>query len=175
VEEVIGLDFSEIQKHMELQAKEALRVVGLEIEAIIKKYIKRLWYDRTFNNKHQYTRTYDYINSLTVSPVKTIASGQYEITIYFDTNKIKPREPDGLDRWSSHQNITNGQSSAQFIPEWIEYGQKSKIYSYAGAYPMTHALEEIRQTQFHIRRIQSILASKGIIVGVTGYVKLKRM
>lgn len=169
------MDFNELQRYIESQAKEALRVVGFEIEAIIKKYIKRLWYDRTFNNKHQYTRTYDYINSLTVSPVKTIAQGRYEITIYFDTSKIKMLPPDAPGRWSRHVDITGGTSKADMIPEWIEYGQNSSIYSYKGAYPMTHALDEIRETQFHIKRIQAILASKGISVGVTGYANLKKM
>ena len=167
------MDFNQMQRYIEAQAKEALRITGMEIEAIIKKYIKTIWYD-AYTPK-AYTRTYDYLNSLTVSPVKTIGVGQYEINIYFDTSKIRQRPSDGHGRWAAHTNVTNGASFAEALPGWIEWGRLSSIYPFAsktGGQPMTTAFEEIRNTKYHVKRIQSILANKGIFVGVVGYEKL---
>lgn len=170
------MDWNELQRYIESQVKEALRQTAIEVEQIIKKYIKRVWYD-AYTPK-AYTRTYDYLNSLTVSKVKTVAPGRYEIDIYFDTSKIKPRPSDGVGRWPSHQNVYTGKSFAEYLPEWIEYGKLSSIYPFStktGGQPMTSAFKELKHTQFHLKRIQSILNSKGIFIQITGYTELKKM
>lgn len=135
-----------------------LEIIGEEIKQKLRDNVDKLWYS-TFT-PYQYERTFEYINSISVSKAKRIENG-YEVVIFFDTDKINPYPPPAPGKWSKHQSITNAQDVSEMIPIWIEEGQNSPIYSYAGAEPVGVTKEQLEEEKFLQKRMMELLIAQG--------------
>lgn len=163
-------DFNNLESlyhYLNVQIQDSLRLVAEQVEDILKEYVMQNWYNRPdFNPSNRYTRTYEYINSITVDKVSIDANGNYYVTLYFDTNKIRPYPSDGAGRWSRHESITDGEDVSEHIPLWIEEGNNPNgghpIYEYPGAHPVRDTKEYLQSTNYHVNKIIEILKEKGI-------------
>ena len=158
-------DLKRVMQHLERHVKFSLEEVARVVEEEIKDYIKRNLYDKY--EPQAYTRTYDYINSLTIRKAKKIGNG-YSVEIFFDTDKIMPRPPDGAGRWSRHSSITSynrggsGDDVSDMIPVWMEYGTSGSLWDRDGIYSIENTKKIMEQTKYHLHEIVKILKSRGI-------------
>ena len=67
-------------RHIEKNISNSLHYIALEVEKIMKEYIMKHLYNAY--TPEDYTRTYDYINSLRIKKVNKTNSG-YQVEIYF--------------------------------------------------------------------------------------------
>lgn len=162
-------DLQKMMKYVEKHVKFALEDVAKVVEEEIKYYVKTNLYDDY--EPSAYTRTYDYINSLTVKKANKIDNG-YEVELFFDTDKIFPRPPDGLGRWSRHSSITSyntggsGDDVSHMIPHWLEYGVSGSLWDRDGIYSMENTKEIMEQTKYHLHEIVKALGKRGIMAVV---------
>lgn len=162
-------DLKRMLQYAERHMKFALEEVAKIVEEEIKDYIKHNLYD-AYSPTH-YTRTYDYINSLTVGKVKKEGSG-YTIEIFFDTDKIYPQPPDGVGRWSRHSSITSynnggsGDDVSDMIPIWIEYGTSGSLWDRDGIYSMENTKKIMEQTKYHLHEIKKVLEKRGFKIDI---------
>lgn len=161
-------------QHLEKHVKFSLEEVAKIVEEEIKDYVMKNLYNE-YTPTH-YTRTYDYINSLTVKKARKEGNG-YAVEIFFDTDKIYPRPPDGdgkggLGRWSRHSSITSyngggsGDDMSDMIPLWIEEGVSGSLYDRDGIYTMENTKKIMEQTKYHLHAIKAILEKKGFKVEI---------
>ena len=116
--------YTQLARQLEIHTKEALRLVSLEVEKMMKDYVM----DSLYNNysPNDYLRSYNYLNSLTVKKVYTNSVGELETEIFFDPEKIYSREIEG-EYWNQHMSV-NGDSSwegrpiSEWIPIFMEHG-----------------------------------------------------
>lgn len=154
-------DLNSLFNYIEKNVKASLREVGMEVEQIIKDYIMKELYNSY--SPTSYTRTYDFVNSLRVGKVIPDGDG-YSVKLYFDTDAIYPRDADGSDRWSSHQNITDGTDVSNLIPLFLEEGVSGSLWDRDGIYSMWHTKTELEQSKKHVKKLMDILKSKGFNV-----------
>lgn len=148
-------DLQAVLKHIEDKANASLEAVGEKVKEEVQDYIQRNLYDASSPSK--YTRTMEYLNSVSVKVI-----GNNSVEIYFDTDKISPRDPDGEGRWSAHQNITNGVNVSDLIPEFMEYGVSGSKHDRSGIYAIENSVEIANQTKYHVHELIKQLAAKGI-------------
>jgi len=146
-------------RHVEKNISNSLHYVALEVEKIMKEYIMEHLYNAY--TPEDYTRTYDYINSLRIKKVNKTNSG-YQVEIYFDTDAIYPRDADGDNRWSSHQNITNDVDVSKYIPLWIEKDTVDSLWDRDGIDVLSNTKKIIIETGMHVKKIQELLKARGI-------------
>ena len=130
------------------------------------------WYDA--HSPSLYQRTYEILNSITVSDVQAVAGG-YQVKVFFDDSKISPMQstfdiPDELPRFNHHMSMNGdtsygGISIGQWVAIWMNEGQGSPIHSYAGSSYFDKALAYITANDIHVKEIEKLLATKGITIG----------
>jgi hypothetical protein len=146
-------------KYMEKTQPIDLEKLGNEIKGWLRNNVRVLWYERSYTPKF-YERTFELIESITCSKAKKIGNGEYQVKIYFDTDKINPYSGEN-GMWSQHQSITNGADVSSFIPLWIEEGQNSSIFSYEGVHPVRITKEEIKEDDYIKTRLKELLEHRG--------------
>lgn len=97
-----------------------------------------------------------------MSKAKRTING-YEVVIYFDINKINPY-PAQDGEWSKHESIVDGKDVTSNIPYYIEYGNKSPIYSYEGVRPVEITKEWLNNTNYINNKISQLLKSHGFTI-----------
>lgn len=153
--------FSYINKNL----KFSLQEVGQQVEQIIKDYIMEHLYNAY--TPSDYSRTYDFINSLSVKKVQQSNNG-YIVELFFDTNRIISYEVE--DRyWNQHMNIDgsdtwNGEKINEWIPIWLEKGVSGSLWDRDGIDSMKNVKNELEATGKHIKMIVDILKKKGFKV-----------
>ncbi len=167
-------DLKKVLKYAERHVKFALEEVAKVVEKEIKNYIMVNLYNK-YEPKY-YTRTYNYINSLSVKKAKKVDNG-YVVEIFFDTDKIMPLPPDGdgengLGRWSRHSSITSylnggsGDDMSDMIPLWMEYGVVGSLWDRDGIYSIENNIAIMKKTKYHLDEIKKVLESRGIKVEI---------
>ncbi len=162
-------DLKRVISYVEKHAKFALEEVAKTVEEIIKEYILENLYN-AYEPK-AYTRTYNYINSLTIDKVKKEGNG-YSVKLFFDTAKIFPQPPDDLGRWSRHSSITSYGANrmpddiSDMIPLWMEYGVKGSLWDRDGIYSMENAKKTMEETKYHLKKIKEVLEGRGFKVEI---------
>lgn len=162
-------DLQRMLQYAEKHVKFALEEVAKVVEEEIKDYIMKNLYNDY--DPQAYTRTYDYINSLTVKKAVKEGNG-YVVELFFDPDKITPRPPDDVGRWSSHSSITSyngggtGDDVSDMIPIWMEYGTNGSLWDRDGIYTMENTKEIMEQTKYHLYEIKKILESKGFKIEI---------
>lgn len=149
-----------LENYLMKNNKDVLKLIGLQIEKEMKDFIMRELYQKY--NPSDYSRTYEYINSLTVSQVYENKDG-YEIEIFFDSDKINAREVS--DRyWNQHMSV-DGSDFAEFLPYAIEYGTSGSLYDRKGIKVVETTINELKNGDL-IKKAINILKSKGFNVKV---------
>jgi hypothetical protein len=148
-------------KYLEEQVEVNIQKIGEEIKGVLRNNVRLLWYERDFTPQY-YTRTYELIDSITCRKAKKTAIGTYEVEIYFDTDKINPY-PSENGEWSKHESITDGSNVSQYIPQYIEEGQNSSIYSYEGVHPVRETVDWEKDDRYLKNRMKELLEDKGFI------------
>lgn len=149
----------ELMIYLQEQIPINLEIIGEEVKEILRNNVQQLWYGRSFT-PHYYTRTFEYINSIVCSKAVPIGSGMYEVEIYFDTNLIHPY-PSTNGNWPQHESIY-GDDVSEFIPEWIEEGNNSPLFSYEGVHPTEDTKQWIEESGYFKNEIIKLLGIKGI-------------
>ena len=145
-------------KYIELQIPINLEKIGEELRDVLRNNVRLLWYGRGYTPTH-YTRTYELIDSLSVTKAKKVGNA-WEVMIYFDTDKIHPY-PAENGEWSKHQSITNGQNVAEWIPYWTNFGQDSPLFSYDGVGFLEETLRWESDDKYVRNRMKELLEDKG--------------
>lgn len=162
-------DLKKMLQYAERHVKIALEEVAKVVEEEIKNYVMKNLYN-AYEPTH-YTRTYDYINSLTVRKARKEGNG-YTVEIFFDTDKIYPRAPDEKGRWSRHSSITSYNKGrtpddvSDMIPVWIEYGTNGSLWDRDGIYTMENTKKIMEQTKYHLHEIKKILEKRGFKIEI---------
>lgn len=146
-------------KHLESQMVLNLAKIGEEVKGWLRNNVHLLWYNRPFTPQN-YDRTFELIECLSVRPVKKTGNGQYQVEIYFDTDKMNTY-PAENGQWSKHESITTGTDVRLFIPLWIEEGQNSPLYSFDGVHPVETTISEVEQDHYIKNRMMELLRDKG--------------
>lgn len=134
-----------------------------EIHKELYDYVEKEWYEsnsgrssfgRTNANNSFYTRTYSFLNNLIKTDFKS-KGHDFSMKIYFDYANMSTVPPE----WGSSGFFTKfgsrvslngdtsyeGASISKWLIQWIEEGQKSKIYSYDGIHMFKTLDERLRQ------------------------------
>lgn len=159
-------DLERMLKYIEKQAQDSLRLVSLEVEKMMKDYI----IDKLYNayTPHDYVRTYNYINSLTVKRVYKNNNGELETEIYFDPNKIYSAEVH--DRyWNQHMSLNGdttwgGKPISKWLPIWIEHGVSGSKWDREGIKVVENILKELDGNKKFKEMMEKELRKKGFKV-----------
>lgn len=158
---------AQIEKKIERHIPTILHQVGLMVEEQLKKYImENLYLDHT---PLDYTRTYDYINSIMTSKVEKVG-GSYQVKIYFDTNRIRQTIVEGS--WNQHMNTSDdsetwgGKKVSELLPYFIEYGVEGSLYDREGINAVKYTTLMIEYSKRHVMKMAELLKQRGFNVEV---------
>ncbi len=154
--------FSQLDQVLNQNIALLVKEIGEHIKDMLRKNVDELWYKRGYTPTH-YTRTFQLINSITVTDVKKVPEG-YQVVIFFDPDKIHPHPPAKPREWPRHQSVTDGADVSFYIPWWVEFGQKSPLFSYEGVHAMEKTKEEVIDDEWIKQRIKEVLGVRGFIV-----------
>ncbi len=149
---------------------DGLVFVGEKVKKILQNYLKRNWYQRS--KPMFYQRTFEVLNSITVSKVNKKSQNEAEVEIYFDEKKISSRESTfqlygHMKRFHHHMSINHadtydGTDIGIAIVYWMNYGQSSKLHSYSGANFIDDTINEINIKKTHIEELRKAFKKVGI-------------
>lgn len=128
-------NLSDYYDYIDKSLKKAMKDIGEEVKLELQDYIWENWY-KTYNPK-EYERTFDFLNCVTFNVGKS--NGKYVAIVYYDTSKIKA-EYNEYSYWNNHMSLS-GEDVSEYIPRWIEKGQKSHVYSYNGVEPIRNIVK----------------------------------
>lgn len=158
-------DLTRVFKYIEKSVKISISEVMQKIKDILKDYILAHWYNRAGFSPSNYTRTYDYINSISISKVQVNGNGEVSASIYFDTDKIRPLPPAFPGEWGQHSGLS-GQDVSAAIPYYIEYGNDSSLYAYDGVAPVGNTRSLVQRQHIHTLELANALRQMGYVVEV---------
>lgn len=101
--------------------------VSKKVYNIMRIYIDEKLY-RT-QSPENYQRTYELLNSLTISKIIKKGNNIYEVEVFFDTSKIHPYK--SMIGWNKHMGTvgkSNGKDVSRYIPGYMEYGHRGLYY-----------------------------------------------
>jgi hypothetical protein len=154
-------DFNALMKHLESNVLLNIQKIGEEVKGILRNNVRVLFYERNGMNwtPEDYTRTYELIDSLEVTPVKKIGN-KYEVSVFFNDEKIHPYKVAG--EWSAHESVVTGQDVSQNIPFYMEYGNQSSLYSYSpDSPPVQTTIEDLKSDDYIKERLKELLEIQG--------------
>jgi hypothetical protein len=122
------------------------------------------WYNRVGFSPSAYTRTYQYVDSIDISNVQR-KNGQISASVFFDTDKIIPLPPAFPGEWGIHQGLS-GQDVSAAIPYYIEYGNRSSLYSYEGVEPVGNTRSLVQRRHIHTLELANALRQMGYTIEV---------
>jgi hypothetical protein len=148
---------------LDQQLQTAMESVAEEVKQLMHDYIQTNLYDAY--QPTEYIRTYDYLNSLSVKPVRK-ENGWNVVEIYFDPSTIKQ---DIQPFWNAHMSVYGnkewkGTPINELIPLWLNEGVESPLYSHKGIHVVDNTIEELKSTKMHLEKIKDLLQTKGIRV-----------
>jgi len=145
-----------IKSSVKPQVKYALQRTGKEVEQMVKDYIMQEMYSIMTSD---YTRSYEFINSVSHTNVEIIGN-MFKVTVYFDTDKIKPHIIDG--EWNQHADFYGNDVSDSLVL-WIEEGTSNQFYSHPGI----NSMETVGSWTKKIKQgLEAHLVSTGLNVRV---------
>lgn len=150
----------DLMKHVKKVTRYPMEQVAYKVEEILKDYIMREWYSRM--EPLDYSRTYEFINSLTISPTKEISDG-WNIEIYFDPSKIHAMPADEDRSWNKHMSVS-GEDVSENIMFYIEYGNNSPLYKYEGIHMVKNTIEYCKTNKIPIKEMINELRKHGFQV-----------
>lgn len=156
--------YSELERVLQQVAEDALNKVTIKVEKMIKKYVM----DKLYNSytPTDYIRSYDYLESLTVTKVTKNSLGELETKIFFDPNKIHSRETEGS-YWNQHMSINGdttweGKPISEWIPVFIEYGTKGSLWDRKGIHVVDNIMKELDRDGKYKKFMASELKRMGL-------------
>jgi hypothetical protein len=147
-----------IHAHIQPDVKAAMKQIGEEIKKILYEYIEINWY--AAYHPMNYVRTYEVLEALTVRDVEQ-SGDTTTVEIYFDDSKIHAERRPG--EWNAHMSVT-GLSATDVIVGWVNAGQSSPLYSYAGIDFIGNTMEELSQTNFVSKKMAEFLRMRGYLI-----------
>lgn len=159
-------DLKRVLQHLEKQTQDALRLVSLEVEKMMKEYVIKALYN-SYSPK-DYLRSYNYLNSLTVKRVYKNSAGGLETEIFFDPNKIYSREVEDS-YWNQHMSVSgdsmwNGKPISKWIPVFMEHGVSGSKWDRDGIEVVDTILKELNNNSKYKNMMMSQLKKKGFKV-----------
>lgn len=151
---------NDLMKFIKRTTRYPLEQVAHKVEDILKQYILDNWYGRM--TPSDYSRSYQFINSLTIKPTQEINDG-WQIEIYFDNEKIMPMYADDDRYWNKHMSVY-GEDVSDDIPFFIEYGNNSPIYEYQGIHMVKNTADYCRDNNIPIKEMIRELKKYGFKV-----------
>jgi hypothetical protein len=159
---------SELMKHLETCVLLDTQKIGNEIKNVLRNNVRVLWYERNGMNwtPQDYERSWQLIDSITCTQV--VKKGNtYNVTIFFDTDKIIPMYGTDDNPWTRHMSIVDYSDVSEAIPLWMEEGNNnSSIYSYEGTYPVRETKEWIKDDDYIRERLKELLEKQGYEVRI---------
>ncbi len=159
-------DLERMVKYIEKQTQDALRLVSLEVEKMMKEYvIEKLYNSYT---PYDYQRSYNYLNSLTVKRVYKNTSGELETEIYFDPDKIYSIEIHDS-YWNQHMSVDGdtswkGVPINELIPVFMEKGVKDSKWDRSGIKVVDNILKQLDGDKKFKKMMMNELRRKGLKV-----------
>jgi hypothetical protein len=158
--------WGELERIIQQELNDAMKIVGNDIKTIIGNYVKRKVYD-AYSPK-MYDRTGDLLNCLDVSEVKKIGN-YYEVSIFFNTDFIHSNEVE--DGWNQHMNADgsetwNGIPVNKLIPVFIEHGVNGSLWDRDGIESIEYVRNKLASTDRHLKVIARVLRMRGFNVKI---------
>lgn len=159
-------DLKRMLQYIEKQTQDALRLISLEVEKMMKDYIIKALYN-AYQPK-DYLRSMNYINSLTVKKVTKNGVGELEVEISFDSNKIYSREMEG-EYWNQHMSVNGddtwgGRPISEWIPIFMEHGVSGSLWDRDGIEVVDTILKELNSNSTYKKMMMKELKRKGFNV-----------
>jgi len=154
-------DFNSLMKHLENNILLDIQKIGEEVKNVLRNNVRVLFYERNGMNwtPENYTRTYELIDSITVSPVNKIGN-KYKLSVYFDDNKIHPYKVSG--EWSAHESVVTEENISKNLPFYMEYGNQSSLYSYEpDSPPVETTIKDLKDDNYIKTRLKELLEMQG--------------
>jgi hypothetical protein len=151
-----------IEKQILPDVLSVMKNIGKDLLKQMRDFIAQNWYG-SYSPKY-YDRTFQLLNSLNVSEV--VATGQgYEIVVDYDRELIHPATSITPENWNIHESVDGVEDVSQWIPNIIEFGSHSPLYSMTGIHPT----EETLRLYDVINEFTSQLAKKGYTITFKKY------
>lgn len=154
--------YKELFKVINQNIQLSLEQVGKQVQKMVKDYILEELYRN--HQPTEYDRTFEFLNSVSVSKVDEITKGKYTVQIYFDLNKIFPMEISDS-TWNQHMDIWgNSQVFEERLILWLEQGTKKGLYPREGIHSMETIREDLARSKEYVQMIKEFLEKKGFQV-----------
>lgn len=124
-------NYEQLKMMINLLIQNCLKEIAKETEDYLRKFVEKNWYNAY--SPTMYDRTYDLLNSITRTSVQTMGNS-FNISIYFDTDKIKPDDRMGTlnlylsdfwgTEWNAHMSFDKREFTSGLI-ETLEFGNPS--------------------------------------------------
>jgi len=148
---------------------ESLPKIGEKIAEVLKQYVEDNWYSV---EPEIYKRTFEVLNSITVSKIDRPNKDTWSIFIFFDGQKINPNYstfpvPDGVIRFNHHMSLDgstkySGNTIGEWVVYWMNYGQNSTKCSYEGVHFLEDTVKFTKRDKIHIKEIEKVLRASGL-------------
>jgi hypothetical protein len=162
-------NISNLSNYIRQQTVEIIRSkIGEEIKEILHRYVDTLLYKAQGNingdsSYNRYHRTYQLIDSITVSNVRKVDKNTHEIKIFFDSQKIIPTK-DETSKWNQHMSSDGTFTEEnEHIASWMNYGHAG-MYNQRPLLFLEEALKEINSKEPHIKILEGHLKAKGFTI-----------
>lgn len=160
-------NINQLNAYLNKQLESVLLQVGQEVKKIIEGYIQDRLYDSY--QPFQYSRTYDFLNSLTVKKPYPL-NGGYAVEVYFDTDKIRQAIVEDS-KWNQHMSYDgsdtwNGVKVNKLIPYFMEYGVEGSLWDRDGIYAVRDTIVTLEETKLHVKELGKLLKQKGFSIKI---------
>jgi len=157
-------DYKSLFKYINQNIKLSLDQVAQQVQQMVKDFIIQELYQNY--KPTEYDRTYEFLNSVSVSKVEEITKGKYMVQIYFDTSLIHPYITSSF--WNAHASVT-GHNMSSFIPLFLEEGTDfPSLYPREGIHSMETIREDLDRSKKYMGMIKEFLEKKGFKVELGG-------
>ena len=144
--------YNYVNKQLEICMDEVGRQLKMEFQnQVFEKVYKA-------RNPKEYERTFNLLDSVQYKLTNT--NGVIKVELYYDTDLIKS-EYNEYSYWNQHMSLS-GEDVSKDIPYYTEYGNKSPIYSYKGAYIVKYMREYMEERA--TAKLAYLLYKKGITI-----------
>jgi hypothetical protein len=113
---------------LEIKKNQSVDNLAKSIQEDIIIFINDKWYQSRTNNGEFYERTFDLLNCV---EIKRDDNGG--VKIFLDVGKIRTDYTPVKGMWLQHRSMKPyGKDVHEYLPLWIDKGQKSSMYDYKG-------------------------------------------
>jgi len=136
--------WNDVFKKMTPVVNNVVKEASEQINLLLREYLYDLWYEMNVN--YEYVRTYELINSISVSELKGLGKNGATATVFFDSSKLNHNRVEG-NPWGQHESM-DGSPIGYILASWIDQGTSgSPYYNFDGVNYVKATMENLKEIQ----------------------------